>query len=133
MFKCLLCGYASDWKLSSVKHMRGKHPNWKTVALPSENTESIYDTHVQINSSAEDTTLNTESPIADTTVSNSPSVSGTTVHTNPNWMDDFKKKFPDLIVQKCSELTRDAFERNSDIKVIYMMCYSETQIHNFRM
>ena len=42
-------------------------------------------------------------------------MSGTTVHTNPNWMDDFKKKFPDLIVQKCSELTRDAFERNSDI------------------
>ena len=130
MFKCLLCGYASDWKLSSVKHMKGKHPNWRTVdkhALPSGNTESISDTIVQIDSSADDP------PLAGTSVSNIPSVSGTTVHTNPNWMDDFKKKFQDLIVQKCSELTRDAFERNSDIKVIHMMCYSETAIYNFRM
>ena len=41
----------------------------------------------------------------------------TTVHTNPNWMDEFKTDFFDLVVAKCSEMTRDAFEKNSDIKV----------------
>ena len=45
------------------------------------------------------------------------SSSVTTVHTNPNWMDDFKTDFFDLVVVKCSEMTRDAFEKNSDIKV----------------
>ena len=57
----------------------------------------------------------------DTVVSQSSSETkfspGATVHTNPNWMDEFKTDFFDLVVAKCSEITRDAFEKNSDIKV----------------
>ena len=41
-----------------------------------------------------------------------------TVHTNPQWKDELRSKFKELIVLKCSEASRTAFEENVDIEVV---------------
>ena len=41
----------------------------------------------------------------------------TTVHKNLNWSDLLKRQFKELIVDKCSESTRNVFDCNDDIKV----------------
>ena len=42
-----------------------------------------------------------------------------TVYTNPEWKEDLRSNFKELIVQKCSEATKAAFEENVDVEVIY--------------
>ena len=41
-----------------------------------------------------------------------------TVHTNPRWKDDLNANFKQLIVEKCSVMTREAFDDDLDIEVI---------------
>ena len=97
-YKCTMCGYESDWRLSSVQHMRSKHPQWRNM------------------------TPNMASPVPPSPASvlsglNVQSPSGSTIHTNPQWIDTFKREFNELIVSKCSQDTREAFENNTDLKV----------------
>ena len=40
-----------------------------------------------------------------------------TVHTNPQWQDVLRRQFKEVIVEKCSEATRNAFDDDVDIKV----------------
>ena len=40
-----------------------------------------------------------------------------TVHTNPQWKDLLRGQFREIIVDKCSEATRNAFDGNVDIEV----------------
>ena len=101
-FKCSLCGYASDWQLSSVKHMKEKHTHqWREIV---SGDSTITD------SAAQQTAAVSPSPAQHS--------ASTTVHTNPRWMDEFKRDFVELIVDKCSMVTRDAFEKNDDVKVL---------------
>ena len=44
-------------------------------------------------------------------------LSGATVHSNPGWKDDLQANFRTLIVSKCSEATKSAFDDNEDIQV----------------
>ena len=100
-FKCSLCGYASDWQLSSVKHMKEKHAQWREIV---GGDSTITDNAVQ------HAAASSPSPAQHS--------ASTTVHTNPRWMDEFKTDFVELIVDKCSVVTKDAFEKNDDVKVI---------------
>ena len=54
----------------------------------------------------------TASPVAATA-----ELSGPTVHTNPGWKDEMQANFRALIVSKCSEATKSAFDDNEDIQV----------------
>ena len=42
-----------------------------------------------------------------------------TVHLNPDWKEEFKRDYQELIVQKCSQETREAIGSNQDIQVLY--------------
>ena len=98
MYKCKLCGYECDWQLAAVKHHRTKHSQMGGDAGSADN---LSDTGPQL------TAVPPQS---------SPSP-GSTVHTNPLWMDEFKLNFFEIVVSKCSEVTKDAFEKNKDVKV----------------
>ena len=43
--------------------------------------------------------------------------SGQTPNTNPEWMVELKRDFHSIIIEKCSEQTRNAIANNDDIKV----------------
>jgi hypothetical protein len=38
-------------------------------------------------------------------------------HNNPTWKEDLRKGFKEIIIEKCTKLTRDAVEENEIIKV----------------
>ena len=40
-----------------------------------------------------------------------------TVHSNPNWKQDLKKNYKEIIIDNCTKPTRDAVEENEIIKV----------------
>ena len=40
-----------------------------------------------------------------------------TQHTNPNWLTDLDRNFQNVIVDKCSLMTREAVSGNEDLKV----------------
>ena len=57
-----------------------------------------------------------------------------TVYTNPEWKEDLRSNFKELIVQKCSEATKAAFEENVDVEVIYqcLIFYIDDQFQDLR-
>ena len=43
------------------------------------------------------------------------------VHLNPDWKEKFKRDYQELIVQKCSQETREAIGSNQDIQVTRLL------------
>ena len=46
---------------------------------------------------------------------------GQTPNTNPEWLDTLKKDFQKIIVDKCSERSRNAIANDEDVKVIWQI------------
>jgi hypothetical protein len=46
---------------------------------------------------------------------------GTTPYTKPQWMDNLRQHFLNLIVEKCSQVTRNSVNDNIDIQVCMLL------------
>ena len=43
---------------------------------------------------------------------------GQSLHLYPEWKEDFRRNFSKIVVEKCSQSTKEAFANNEDIKVL---------------
>ena len=119
-YSCKLCVFFTDWKKACVQHVSTKHGALLGLTGASGSGSGV----ASSTSSGEIGPASTPSnrggtlstPVAGVSSPKQPSASS--VHTDPVWKDRMRSNFTDLVISKCSDMTKAAYVNDEDVQVV---------------
>ena len=127
-YKCSLCSFVCDWEDLCVEHMKKEHVRWRSEGGGGKNYNTNVDNYLLPDRSQRSSlcfcrTIRRIKFLKGRGKSkrNAGPSRGTTPYTNPQWMDNLRQHFFNLIVEKCSQVTRNSVSDNIDIQVCMLL------------